>query len=287
MASIAPRRVIVTGANTGIGYALARQLLVDHGCHVYLGSRNSEKGRLAVESIRASAPEFADRIEMLLVDTSSAESIATAASSVRAALKDGEYLFAVVNNAGTGLAHGVTPKTMLDTNIYGPKLMVDAFLPMINPTDGRIVNVGSGAGPSFVSRAAPDLKAVLTDPGVTWEQIDALIKAHAKHIDGPAAYGFSKALLAAYTMALAKEHPNLKVNCLSPGFINTTITKGFGATKSPEEGTVSIRHCLFSATSSGWYYGSDALRSPLDYMRNPGEPEYQGPDIVQPTATAA
>ena len=56
------------------------------------------------------------------------------------------------------------------------------------------------------------------------------------------------------------------------------MTKGFGATKPPEEGTVSIRHCLFQdwGGGNGWYFGSDAERSPLHFMRNPGEPVYDG-----------
>lgn len=53
------------------------------------------------------------------------------------------------------------------------------------------------------------------------------------------------------------------------------------ATKTPEEGTLAIKHCLFTAgpEASGWYLGSDAVRSPLHYMRNPGEPPFDG---VQP-----
>jgi carbonyl reductase 1 len=51
--------------------------------------------------------------------------------------------------------------------------------------------------------------------------------------------------------------------------------KGMGATKPAEEGTVSIRHCLFKELkANGLFYGSDALRSPLHFMRNPGEPEF-------------
>jgi hypothetical protein len=60
------------------------------------------------------------------------------------------------------------------------------------------------------------------------------------------------------------------------GFIATKLTEGYGATKSPDEGTVSIRHGLFGAAVSGWYYGSDAVRSPLHFIRNPGEPAYDG-----------
>ncbi len=49
-------------------------------------------------------------------------------------------------------------------------------------------------------------------------------------------------------------------------------------TKTPEEGTLAIKHCLFAAApaESGHYLGSDAIRSPLHYMRNPGEPAYDG-----------
>ena len=45
----------------------------------------------------------------------------------------------------------------------------------------------------------------------------------------------------------------------------------------PEEGTVSILHCPFNELKgNGFFYGSDALRSPLHFMRDPGTPEYLG-----------
>ena len=81
-------------------------------------------------------------------------------------------------------------------------------------------------------------------------------------------------------MLLAAQHPQLHASCLSPGFIKTAIVQGWGAKKPPEEGTVSLRHCLLASAlpsgSSGWFWGSDALRSPLHAPRNPGEPEYDG-----------
>jgi hypothetical protein len=52
---------------------------------------------------------------------------------------------------------------------------------------------------------------------------------------------------------------------------------GKSADLTPEQGTLSIRHCLFNELQgNGWYYGSDAKRSPLHLRRNPGEPEYDG-----------
>jgi hypothetical protein len=72
-------------------------------------------------------------------------------------------------------------------------------------------------------------------------------------------------------------HPEITSSCVSPGWIKTKLVGDSGATKRPEEGTVSIRHCLFQPLEgNGWYYGSDAVRSPLHFMRNPGEPAYDG-----------
>lgn len=48
------RRILVTGANSGIGLALTKQLVADN-CHVYLGSRNAERGMKAVEEVKAAA----------------------------------------------------------------------------------------------------------------------------------------------------------------------------------------------------------------------------------------
>ena len=55
------------------------------------------------------------------------------------------------------------------------------------------------------------------------------------------------------------------------------MSKGFGATKLPEEGTVSTMKCLFEELpGNGYFYESDGFRSPLHILRNQGEPEYDG-----------
>ena len=72
----------------------------------------------------------------------------------------------------------------------------------------------------------------------------------------------SKAALSALTLVQARAYPHLKVVSLSPGFIDTPMTKGFGARLTPEQGCVSSLHCLFGDVTSSWYYGPDAERSP-------------------------
>ena len=51
------RHVLVTGGNAGIGLALCQRLVVESGCHVYLGARSAEKGKAAVAEIVAAGGE--------------------------------------------------------------------------------------------------------------------------------------------------------------------------------------------------------------------------------------
>jgi len=268
------QRILVTGGNSGIGLALCKQLVAEKGCFVYLGSRDPAKGAAAVKSIVDAVPGSEGKIESLQIDVASTDSVTAAAVAVKA----GGPLYAIVNNAGTGLAHpGVTEEMVLNTNLYGPKRVCESFIPLLSAS-GRIVNVGSGAGPMWLGKQSVETKKLLTNPDITWEQIETLCKQEAsKPKEGMGAYGYSKASLTAYTMVLGKTYPNLGCGCVSPGFIDTGIVKGFGASKPPEEGTVSIHKCLWEELAgNGYYYGSDGVRSPLTWMRNPGEPAYAG-----------
>jgi NAD(P)-dependent dehydrogenase (short-subunit alcohol dehydrogenase family) len=266
------QRILVTGGNSGIGFALCKQLVMEHGSHVLLGSRSAEKGRAAVEAIlKAAGGKGA--VELVVIDVSDDASVVQAA----AALKDKAPLDAIVNNAGTGLAHDVDAVAMVNTNLHGVKRVCDAFVPLLVKTGGRIVNVGSGAGPMYVAKQTVELQKRLVSPDIEWPEIVAL-SVSGLATDPMKGYGTSKALLSSYTMLLARTLPEVYVACLSPGFIETTLTKGMGASLTPEQGTVSLRHCLFTAPKeeSGWFYGSDALRSPLHVGRNPGEPVFDG-----------
>ena len=91
------------------------------------------------------------------------------------------------------------------------------------------------------------------------------------------AYGCSKAAMTAYHFIVSRNNPDLVVSTASPGFIATKMTKGMDASKTPEEGTKSLLKLLFEDLGPrAWiYYGSDCLKSPLTFMRNPGEPEFE------------
>ena len=273
------KAILVTGGNAGIGRALCKLLASEHGCRVFMGSRSVDKGQAAVASIVEEAPMCAGKIDVVQLDTQSDASVAEAAKSVKASM-GGTPLYAVVNNAGAGLAHGVTGEAVIDTNLYGPKRVCDQFVPLLSPIEGRIVNVGSGIGPAWMSRASPEVKATLCDPLVKWEAVEKVAQASLAETRGDSrnAYGVSKATLMALTTILVREHPSITASTISPGFIDTAMTHGFGARLAPEQGTVSICHCLFAKLAgNGWMYGSDGKRSPIDASREPGDPEYTDP----------
>ena len=130
----------MTGANSGIGLALCKQLAQDHQpCHIYLGSRSSERGEAAVEQVKAVAPGAA--VELCVIDVASDASVASAAAALRASL-GGETLYAIVNNAGTGLKHkGVTDLDTVNVNLRGPKRVCDAFVSMLASIEHDLLRV--------------------------------------------------------------------------------------------------------------------------------------------------
>ncbi len=278
------KNILVTGGNSGIGLALCKQLVLEHDCHVFMGSRSLARGKAALASLQSSLPrDHADRIDLVHLDVGEDASVAEAASAIGSLLRDGEKLYALVNNAGTGLAANASPEEVLNTNLYGVKRMVEAFV-RTRVVSERVVNVGSGSGPGYVRRCSPAVQPELCRTPKSWEQIESFLPKSAdgrtglcSEADSNGAYGLSKAMLALYTMLCAEENPEILNSCVSPGWIKTKLVGNSGATQKPAEGTASIRHCLFEPLEgNGWYYGSDCVRSPLHYMRDPGTPAYDG-----------
>lgn len=289
------RSIVVTGANKGIGLALAGEILRQHeDTFVWLGSRSVERGREAANGLVAENRGWADRLRVLELDVTSDASVARAAAEVSAR---GTPLHGLVNNSGVG-ATGGTLAAVLDVNILGIHRVSTAFVPLLEQAGGRIVNITSAAGPNFVSRCSAAWQAFFVDRDIEWTRLEAFIgeclalgndKAAfaAKGLDEGEPYGLSKACANSYTMFLARTHPSLRVNACTPGFIATDMTRPYAESsgKSPEElgmkppvaGTVAPMFLLFGQPEgNGRYYGSDAKRSPLDRYRSPGSEPYAG-----------
>ncbi len=214
------RIALVTGANKGIGFEVARQL-ARKGFRVFLGARNREAGRAAAEKLRQEGEkgrtnEGHDVVTVLQIDVADAESVERAAEEFS---RHSDRLDALVNNAGILLDGDkdvltVTPatfETTLRTNTLGALLVAQAFVPFLKKSDSpRIVNVSSGGGQ-------------LAGGADGWAP----------------AYCISKTALNSVTAQLAAALPKFAVNSVCPGWVRTDMG-GPNATSSVGEGATGI-----------------------------------------------
>jgi NADP-dependent 3-hydroxy acid dehydrogenase YdfG len=136
---------IVTGANSGIGYALSEELL-KRGAIVYMAGRSQEKIAKAADQLSA----YRDQIRPLIVDVTQQEQVQNGIEETAAEAGRLDLLF---NNAGVG---GTIPfenatledwKTIIDVNLWSVIYGVYAAVPiMLKQGSGHIVNTGSIAG---------------------------------------------------------------------------------------------------------------------------------------------
>ena len=136
---------IVTGANSGIGYALSEEL-VRRGATVYMAGRDQKKVTAAAGQLSA----FRDRVRTLVVDVTKQEQVQKVIESTAT---DAGRLDMLFNNAGifkpmlfeTGTLDDW--KTMIDTNLWSVIYGVHAAIPiMLRQGSGHIVNTSSLAG---------------------------------------------------------------------------------------------------------------------------------------------
>jgi NAD(P)-dependent dehydrogenase (short-subunit alcohol dehydrogenase family) len=209
------RIALVTGANKGIGFEVARDL-ARKGFHVFLGARDTEAGEAAAEKLRKEGEEDYGEITVLKIDVSKPDSIRRAAEEFS---RKSDRLDTLVNNAGILLdddkdvltAAPEIFETTLRTNTLGALLVSQAFVLFLKKSGApRIVNVSSGGGQ-------------LADGADGWAP----------------AYCISKTALNGVTAQLAAALPKFAVNSVCPGWVRTDMG-GPNATRSVGEGATGI-----------------------------------------------
>jgi len=249
MAASAMRVAVVTGANKGIGYQVAHQLIGSSKFdRVVIGCRNKELGAQAARDL-GPACEF---VPLDLDDASTIDSFAGALGS-----KYGK-LDCLVNNAAIAFKaadptpfEGQTGPT-LRVNFYRTVALTEALLPLLERSESpRLVNVASMSG--RLSQLSAPLQQRLSDPALTLGGLRSLVGAfesdvaagcHAARGWGQSNYGFSKLALIAATKVLARDYPRFRVNCCCPGYCDTDMSSHRGP-RPASEGARNAVLCAF------------------------------------------
>jgi NAD(P)-dependent dehydrogenase (short-subunit alcohol dehydrogenase family) len=138
--------VLVTGANQGIGFEVAKKLAKENpGYHILMGSRNAERGEAAAAKLKAENLS----VEAIVIDVTSDESITAAAKYVESQFG---HLDVLINNAGIAMdgdfKAGDSYREMMyktfNTNVFGAAQTTETFIPLLEKsTVPRIVFVSS------------------------------------------------------------------------------------------------------------------------------------------------
>jgi NAD(P)-dependent dehydrogenase (short-subunit alcohol dehydrogenase family) len=213
--SLAGKVILVTGAGSGIGRAVAIRV-AQLGAKV--GALGRRRGRLAATS-RSCVTAGGDAIA-LVANVASFDDVLSAAEELESHFG---RLDGLVNNAGIARFGDLSKASdddideMMNVNIRGPLNVIRACLPSLKRSRGVIVNVTSVAG-------------VLPSPH-------------------RAVYGATKAALNHLTRSLARElAPSIRVNAIVPGPIATGIYNRCGLTRA---GSHALRRRMIATTPLG------------------------------------
>ena len=203
--TVSSTRVLGTGGNRGIGFAIAKGLLAK-GCDVIITARSLDRATQAAEKL-------GNRVTSLALDVSDDQSIDQAVATLTQRI---DCLDVLINNAGILPDDGVniltipreTLATAMNTNTFGVIRMVQALLPLMKQSqDARVVNMSSGMG-----------------------ALDGLTPT-------ASSYCLSKLALNGATLMLAQslQSQGIVVNVMCPGWVQTDMG-GASAPRSPEQG---------------------------------------------------
>jgi NAD(P)-dependent dehydrogenase (short-subunit alcohol dehydrogenase family) len=187
----AGKRVLITGASRGIGYAAAKEFLA-------LGARVAVHGRTE-QSVALAITEL-DGDDRLVAAPGSIGSVEGCEAIVRSAIEGLGGLDVLVNNAGVCIDSTIeeSDETIwdetLNVNLKGTFFCVRAALPALRKKGGAIVNMASVAGLQGSTEGA--------------------------------VYSASKGGVVNLTRALAMElAPDIRVNCVCPGWVDTDMLR--------------------------------------------------------------
>jgi NAD(P)-dependent dehydrogenase (short-subunit alcohol dehydrogenase family) len=218
---------LITGANKGLGFEMARQL-GQSGVTVVLAARDPQKGEAAAAKLRSEGLD----VRFLRLDVTDRGDHAAAAAFLE---EQFGRLDILINNAGisveplgSGKVSTTTEETLrrtFDTNFFAPVMLTQAMLPLLKKSDaGRIVNISSILGSQTLQA---DSKSIIYD----FKSLS---------------YDASKAALNSFTIHLAHElkDTKIKVNSAHPGWVKTDMGTDAAPMEIPEGAKTGVELAL-------------------------------------------
>lgn len=215
------KTVLITGANKGIGFETAKQLLTQ-GYFVYLGSRNENNGKEAEAQLKAAGLTNVASIKLDVTDINSINKAKALLENELPALDILINSAAIPGDQPQNIStcEMTNLREIFETNYFGVIQVTQQFLPLLRKAEApSIINVSSEVG-SLTMHTTPGRNT-------NWDNYHA--------------YGSSKTALNAFTVMLANElsGTNLRVNSVTPGYTATDLNN-FQGVKTVEQGAKAI-----------------------------------------------
>ncbi|XP_055975504.1 carbonyl reductase [NADPH] 3 [Sorex fumeus] len=242
------RVALVTGANKGIGFAIARELCRQFSGDVVLTARDEARGQAAVQQLQAEG--LSPRFHQL--DINDLQSIRALRDFLR---KEYGGLNVLVNNAGIAFkTNDPTPfdiqaEKTLKTNFFATRNVCTELLPIMKP-HGRVVNISSLQGSRALEHCSEELQERFRSDTLTEDDLvdlmkkfveDARNEVHEREGWPSSAYGVSKLGVTVLSRILARcleekrSGDRILLNACCPGWVKTDMA-GEQGTRTVEEG---------------------------------------------------
>ena len=227
------KTIVITGANSGVGYETARQLAVDYGMNVIIGCRSELKCQKATSTImeEVSAAKSKGVVTFGIIDIADLDSVKTFVSSYLEG-KQVDFLF---NNAG------YVPVEKVPVNKYGldtafsemhlAHFYLTELLLKENPKM-RVINTSSAAhNVCALDWMTPSTSAVKSHPGCLDEEY---LRSGIRSETDDAAYMQAKMANMMHAVEIPHHHPQATAAAIELGWVGTSIAPFMTMKVSPE-----------------------------------------------------